>query len=287
MARDGCRRQARRAAGPWVCALLSAALLLARSSVAAAYHTEDEHVTDDTAWTLKGPKNWRLGLYKASFTVADRFAVGTYIAPWVTGNPNLFAKLRFLSLGPWQWALQAGFIRVDTQFLIRGGPDAPIFTVGTLGLMNSVEFSQHHQLSTGLIGTVVRVSGRLDDDTLRGNGSAALTNMQLMMAYEWRLSRTLALIVTGRYQLLQVLAGETRFTANPDEYTSVDVVLAASDDHVVNFRNAFSVAPALAWSWEYFNLRLGVGYGNYNVPGVNFMIKQRVLFPEFDLYWTF
>jgi len=65
------------------------------------------------------------------------------------------------------------------------------------------------------------------------------------------------------------------------------VVAAARDDSTLNFRNAFSIVPGLAWSWSSFNLRIGVGYGNYNVPGVNFMIEQRTPIPQFDLFWTF
>jgi hypothetical protein len=281
------RLRAARSKGSWLCAALVAALMLARSGVAAAYHSDDEHITDDTAWTLKGPKNWRLGLYKASVTIADRLVVGTYLWPWLARTPSAFAKLRFLSLGPTQWATEVGFFRLDTQSFDGTGADAPVFTVGSLALVDSIEINRQHQISTKLIGTAVRVTGQLADDTLRGNGSAALTNLQLLLAYEWRLSSSLAFVVTGRYQLLQVLAGETRFRATPDEYTSVDVALAASDDHVVNYSYAFSIVPALAMSWQTFNLRLGVGYGNFNIPGVNFMINRRTPIPELDLYWTF
>jgi hypothetical protein len=281
------RSRARRSKGSWLCAALFAAFVIARSGVASAYHTEDDHITDDTAWTLKGPKNWRLGLYKASVTIADRVVVGTYLWPWLARTPSAFAKLRFLSLGPWQWATEAGFFRLDTQFFDGTGADAPVFTVGTLALVNSLELNRQHQISTKLIGTAVRVTGQLADDTLRGNGSAALTNLQLLLAYEWRFSRSIALVVTGRYKLLQALTGETRFTATPDDYTRVDVALSASDNHAVNYSYAFSIVPAVAMSWESFNLRLGIGYGNFNIPGVNFMIERRTAIPELDLYWTF
>lgn len=43
----------------------------------------------------------------------------------------------------------------------------------------------------------------------------------------------------------------------------------------------------MAWSWQTFNLELGLGYGHFNIPGVNFMINRRTLIPTFDLYWTF
>lgn len=267
--------------------MTGAGMALALSREASAYHTDSEHITEDTAWTLRGSKNFRLGLYKASVTIADHVELGTYLWPWVARTASAFAKVRFLSLGPWHWALEGGFFRLDTAAFDDTGPTAPVFTVGTLDLVNTLELGKGHQISNNLIGTLVSASGDLAEDTLKGTGRAGLTNLQYLVAYEYRLSRTLALVITGRYQLLQVLAGDTRFTATPDEYTSIEVVAAASDDQVVNFRHAFSIVPALAWSWQSFNLRLGVGYGNFNVPGINFMIERRTPIPELDLYWTF
>ena len=254
---------------------------------AAAYHTDDEHITDDTAWTLKGEKDFRVGLYKASATIADRVEVGTYVWPWLLLAPNVFAKLRFLSLGPSQWAVEAGFFRVDTATIDRSVADPPVFTVGALSIVSSVEIARRHQISNKLVGTAVRARGAVDDDTLAGTGQAGLTNLQYVLAYEFRASRSLALVLTGRYQFLQVLDGTTTFTTRPDDYTSVEVVAAARDDSSLNFRNAFSILPAIAWSWSTFNLRVGVGYGNFNVPGVNFMIDRRTPIPQFDLFWTF
>lgn len=256
------------------------------STVAAAYHSDDDHITDDTAWTLKGQKDFRLGLYKASATIADRVVLGTYLWPWLARTASLFAKWRFLSLGPTQWAAEAGFFRLDTAAFDRSGPNAPVFTIATGSLVNSLELG-NHQLSNSLIGTAVQLKGQIDTDALGGTAEAGVSNLQYVLAYQYRASRTLALVVTGRYQIFQVLGGQGSFTSQPDDYTSIEVVGAASDDHIINFRNAFSVIPALAWSWENFNLRLGVGYGNFNIPGVNFMIKQRTVIPELDLYWTF
>jgi hypothetical protein len=261
-------------------------LVLGWSGAAAAYHSDDDHITDDTAWTLKGPKNYRLGLYKASATIADRVVLGTYLWPWLARTASLFGKGRFLSLGPTEWAAEAGFFRLDTAAFDRTGPNAPVFTIGTASVINSLELGDH-QLSNNLIGTVVNLKGEIDADTLGGTAQGGASNLQYVLAYQYRASRTLALVVTGRYQIFQVLGGQASFTSQPDDYTSIEVVAAASDDRIVNFRYAFSVIPALAWSWENFNLRLGLGYGNFNVPGVNFMVERRTPIPEFDLFWTF
>jgi hypothetical protein len=270
-----------------LCALALAICVLSFVGNAAAYHTDEDHITDDTAWTLKGDKDFRVGLYKASATIADRIEVGTYVWPWILRAPNLFAKLRFLSIGPWQWAVEAGFFRLDTAAIDRSAQDPPVFTAGALSLVTSIEIGRRHQLSNKLVGTAVRAHGAVNEKTLAGTGRAGLTNLQYVLAYEFRVSRSLALVLTGRYQFFQVIDGNASFTTQPDDYTSIEVVAAARDDSTLNFRNAFSIVPAIAWSWSTFNLRVGIGYGNFNVPGVNFMTEQRVPIPELDLFWTF
>ena len=266
-------------------ALLAALATPSRS--ARAYHTEQEHLTDDTAWTIAGDKAWRIGLFKAAVGIGNRVTLGSYIWPWVGRTPNAYLKWRFYAGDAWHWAAQVGFFRLDTAAFDKKASDPPVFTVASASLLQSVRLGARNQLSNGLVFTAVRATGTVDQDTLRGAGDAGLTNLQYVAAYELRLSRSTAFVLTGRYLIAQVLDANTRFTVHPDEYTTIDVVADARDDSVVNFRGAFSIVPSFAWSWQTFNLELGLGYGNFNVPGVNFMINRRTLIPTFDLYWTF
>jgi hypothetical protein len=254
---------------------------------ARAYHTEQEHLTDDTAWTLAGDKAWRIGLFKAAVGLGDRVTLGTYIWPWVARTPNAYLKWRFYAGDTFNWAVQGGLFRLDTAAFDQKAPDPPVFTVFSASLLSSLRISADNQLSNGLVFTAVRASGTVDQDTLRGAGDAGLTNIQYVGAYELRLSQRTAFVLTGRYLIAQVLDASTHFTAHPDAYTTVEVVADAQDDSIVNFRGAFSIVPSFAWSWQTFNLELGLGYGNFNIPGVNFMINRRTLIPTFDLYWTF
>jgi hypothetical protein len=276
------RRPLRGLAG---CALLCASL--GWSSAAGAYHTEREHLTDDTAWTIAGNKAWRIGLFKVAVGIGDRLTFGTYLWPWAGLTPNAYLKLRFYAGDAWHWAAQASVFHLDTVYFDRKQRDPPVFTVGSATFSQSVRLAAAHQLSNSLVFTAVRARGTVNQDTLRGVGEAGLTNIQYVGAYELRLSKRTALVVTGRYLMAQVLDGRTRFKAYPDEFTTVEVVAEANDDSIVNFRGAFSILPSIAWSWETFNLELGVGYGHYNLPGINFMINRRTFFPALDLYWTF
>jgi hypothetical protein len=86
--------------------------------------------------------------------------------------------------------------------------------------------------------------------------------------------------------MLQRVAANADVTLRPDAFTVVIVHggAAARDFEV---RDAFSIVPSLLLTLGVFNLRLGVGYGNYNIPLVNFVVPERTLIPEADLYFLF
>ena len=268
-------------------ALLVALALLGWSSPLAAYHTEQEHVTDDTAWTLAGDKMWGLGLFKAAVGLGDRLTVGTYTLPWLARTPNAYLKWRFYAGDVFNWAVQGAFARLDTASFYPEEASPPVFAVGSLSLLSSLRFSSDLQLSNSLVFTGVRARGSVDSDELAGALQGGISNLQYVGALEWRWSRSTALVITGRYLLAQVLDGRTQFTARPDEYTTVEVYADADEDGLLDFRGAFSIVPAFVWSWATFNLELGLGYGNPNLPAVNFTLPGRYLIPTLDLYWTF
>jgi hypothetical protein len=260
-------------------------------SNALARHTAEEHITADTAWTLEGGKDWHISLFKAQVTLVDRVGIGTYTWPWLLSAPSLQVKWRFLDLGAWQFAAEVGVVRFDTSnFGEDDEVDPPVFTVTTGTLSQTLEFNSTHQLSNNLVLTGVRGEGSITNDTLRGAGEGAATNLQYVGAYEYRMSRTLAIVVTGRYQLFTVVALGGNFTVEPDEFTTIELAARGSDDTALNFDYVFSIVPSLNWSWDTFNLRLGLGYGNFNVPGINFMVgdeDEKIFIPEIDLFWTF
>jgi hypothetical protein len=260
--------------------------LLGWSTPASAHHTEEEHVTDDTAWTLAGDKMWRVGLFKVAVGLGDRVTLGTYTLPWAALATNGYLKWRFYGGDVFNWAVQATYFRLDlANFSDAKKP--PRFGVGSLALLSSLRLGSALQLSNSLVFTAVRARGTIDADTLAGAGQGGLTNLQYVAALEWRWSRTTALVITGRYLMAQVIDARTSFTTQPDEYTTVEVHADADDKSLLNFRRAFSILPAFVWSWDTFNLELGLGYGNPNVPAVNFTFPGRYFIPTLDLYWTF
>jgi hypothetical protein len=165
--------------------LLGAALVasvLARPATAAAYHDETEHLVDDTAWTLQGEKNWRLGFFRLDFAPLDRLTLGTYHWLWLGRVANLNAKWRFYAGDAWQWSARASFFRLDTAHLDPKAENPPVFTLGTLELLSSVALGRSQQLSQGLVYTVVRVKGgkHVSAPSCTGDGSAIASTTKRM-----------------------------------------------------------------------------------------------------------
>ena len=95
-----------------------------------------------------------------------------------------------------------------------------------------------------------------------------------------------AFFATARYLVFQRGTANADVELHPDAYTTVAIHYSGQADGV-EFRNAGSLELGAVMSWQTFNLRLGYGYGNYNVPGVNFVTAQKYFFPDFDLFWIF
>jgi hypothetical protein len=266
------------------CRLLAfACLLLVKPSHA--FHTNSEHITDDTAFTAEGG-SFRFGLYKLEYALHDRFTAGTYIWPWLFKTSSLFGKWRFYAGERWNWALRLGFFRLNTSAFDKASENAPIFTVVPFELASSYKFDGNDQLSQSLVFTAVRLAGDIDNDSMSGAAEGGVSNLQYLAAYEHRYSKRTALVITGRYLLAQVARANADVVLHPDEFTTIEIHGSGSEADALNFRAAFSIVPAFVWSWDTFNLRLGLGYGNLNVPGVNFVLPNKSPLLDIDLYWV-
>lgn len=42
--------------------------------------------------------------------------------------------------------------------------------------------------------------------------------------------------------------------------------------------------PGVAFSWEHFNLHLGLGYGNWWLPVIELPLTSAQIIPEFNFY---
>lgn len=267
--------------------LLVLAMLVAWPASAWAYNTDETPLTDHTAFTLP-QKSFRLGLWSAEYSIFDSLTVGTYWPAWIFRVANLHAKWRFIKPDPWAFAVYADFFRLDTKNLKKLDQTAgnAVITVATFEPRASWRFAKDFDLSASVSWTEVGLKGTLNKDDFDGAGSGAVDNMQLTATVDWRLTRVTTLALHARYLVFQRVGANADATLHPDDFTTVEVHGAATSD-VLDTPNAFSVLPAVALSWKHLNLRAGVGYGNWNVPGVNFVVDHKTVIGELDAYWVF
>jgi len=249
--------------------------------------TEHVRVIDQTAYTLEGGR-FRLGLFKFQVGIFDFLTVGTYTLPWAVLAATVHAKLRLVEAGPFAVSVQAGFAYFDSRRLqwLNDEIGSAVVTVLPVEAQLSYRPVDALSLSFGAAYTEVAVDGELSVEAFNGAGRGAADNFQLTGNAELRMSSTLALVVELRWLMLQRVAANANATLYPDAFTVV-VVHGGAAARDFEVRDAFSVVPSLLLTLGVFNLRLGVGYGNYNVPLVNFVLPERTLIPEADLYFLF
>jgi hypothetical protein len=152
-----------------------------------------------------------------------------------------------------------------------------VLTVVPFDLVGSWRINDRWSVSPGLVYTAVTLKGSYDPAELEG--AAAVSNLQLVSTLEWRVSTVTAFVLHGRYLAFQNASGRVSSTLHPDKFTTVDLRAVASTD-ALDFPFAFSLVPSAVFSWDVFNLRLGLGYGNLSVPGVNLVLPNKTLIPD-------
>ncbi len=268
-------------------ATLCASVILLSPKRADAYHDEKQRITDRTAYTMPQP-SFRIGIFRTDFGIFDPLTVRTYFLPWLVRMPNVMLKWRFYGKDPWAFAIDTGFYALNTKHLEQLDEDAAAARIIALPieLISTYRFSERHNLSGSALYTAVNVEGTVRGDDFDGAGKGALENAQLIATYQFTLDRVAALQLTGRMVVFQRFEATADVTYEPDEYTTVEVFGGTSgetDDLV----GKGSIQADIVFSWKRTNLRLGLGYGHYTIPGINFVLPRSSVYPSFDLHWIF
>jgi len=268
--------------------LVVAALALTLApSTALAFHTPEHPITEDTAHTRqKG--HARLGLLKLQVGVLDSLTVGTVWIPWVLKVANLHVKWRFYRGDKLTLALQVSSLSFHTRDLkaLEDEPGEARVSVFTTEPLASYRFDQRWTLSAGLPFTAVRLDGQIEEGAFHGAGAGAVNNFQLTSTLEYRATRVTAFVLHARYLVVQSARLTASATLRPDEYTTIEAHGSGSTD-ALDFPRAWSVVSSVVFSWERLNVRLGVGYGNWSLPLVNFVLPTKTLIPDAGLAWYF
>lgn len=270
-----------------ISALTALACTFLLSKEAVAYHDGKLRLRNNTAHTLPDGEI-HLGLWKVQWGAWDNLTVGSYTTPWlalavpdVDSAPNAHLKWRMWSNDTWAVGAEVGFTRIDFASTADNATGGTLLVV-PFELAVSYQFNDDWSFSTSILTTETSLEGSLGDAF---GGTAAVSNTQWTATAEWRLTKVTAL--TCRLQVLadQRVGGDASTTADIDDFTTAEIHGSGSSD-VLNYE-ASSITPGVRFSWETFNLRLGLSIGNFNVPIVNFVAESQSPVPDFAAYWVF
>lgn len=273
----------RSSAGCVAASLACAVLGLARP--AHAWHTSDERPTDHTAYTLPQGKV-RVGLLDVDWGVIDQLMLSTYHPYLTVAFGNAGAKWRIYQGDVFAMSLRAHAFYLNAAVFQLFEDESASFDIAAVPVESTISLRLHEKFTWSFAHalTTVKVTGSFNEDDFRG--AAAVTNLQVHTNLEYRVNELVALSVRGRYLVFQTAKAAANVTLRPDDFTTVEAAAAGGTD-ALDFPNVFSVLPAIHFSWRMFNLRTGVGYGSFNIPGINFMLPARTFLPELDMFWVF
>jgi len=256
---------------------------------ARAYHTYEERLLDNTAYSLHR-RRARLGLMKLSYGVIDQLQVTTYTMPYVLGTlfediaPNLELKSTVYDQRRLALSGSLGFVtgrieQIDST-KIR-------YLTFPISLAASVRINSRVNTHLGGQYTATKIVGGSEPSDTDIEGAAVVDLLQLWGMVEWRLSKVTAFTFTVRwvpYVSDTVVRGNLVVDpGNPTIGIGLEIEL-------LDLTHAYSLVPGFVFSWERANIRLGAGYGSFPIDGVGLVVPGSVLnyvSPEFDIFVRF
>lgn len=271
------------------CLCLAVALtVLGIGNSALAYHSVRKQPVSGTAFLLNQGE-WQVGLFRVDYGAMEQLQIGTYTMPWLVVFPNIQFKMLAFQNERWAVSLRPGLFYEDFELprKIYGiGPestDIKLWIIPLEGYVSAV-IKERFTLTLAAVYTAIAGKGSYNPDDYRGTAAAA--NAQIGLGFQWRVNHVTALTFQARYVAFQSATGVGNVTMDVDDATSADV-RARGSANAADASNGYSFAASALFSWQTFNLRVGAGYGNYNIPGMNLVIPKRYPFPVFDLFWRF
>jgi hypothetical protein len=266
---------------------MRAALVIALLACATLAHA-DERITDDTAYTTPEGKT-RFGLWKLQYGIpyVPGLEIGTYSLPYLTWavdvrSVNAHTKYRIIDRD--RWTLSAGFGITYVDFANLDVP-VDIFIV-PVQVLAAVRGNDRLTFGAGVMYTHMFGEGQYNEDEESSfRGAVAVSNVQSWLSLTTHLSRGWSVYLETRSVASTEAnaAGDATYMIN--DRTRVDV--AATGSASIEEMRGGSVLAAFQYSRERFRIRFGAGYGNFNIPMLNFIVPVATPFPELDVYWVF
>lgn len=277
--------------------LAIAAIIAAAAAPARADHTESERITDASAYSLR-PGEVRLGPFRSAVGLpAPRgFAgleIGSYPLPWLAW----IARTRDVDVQLYNAQVKATFLDRGRLALGFGGSVVygSVDDDGAGGSLLILPVESHlayrldrrFTLAGSLQYSLIAIGGGADsmDSDASVDALVEADTAHLVGSVEFRASRTWAFIGEARLSALGRVRGEVETRSEIDEFTEVEAMVEAS---AMPFdRLGYSGRLTAHYSRRYFNLRLGLGYGNVVLPVVNLASPVRTWLPSADVYLRF
>lgn len=260
-------------------------LVLLATTPALARHTPETPVTDYSAYVLEN-NEWRLGPFRVEYGLLDSLQLSTFPFLWAFKISNGVIKYQPYDTGTHAISAELGFFQLDLADYLdesdqESGTEYPVLRAIPFTVMGSRR-QDDFTFNLGLAFTLVTVDGEVSDSDLEAVGGAS--TVMLKPAIEWRLGPVLALVLEGRVKVYERYSANVVTTYELDEDSRIDVY-GTGGLELEGFKG--NVSLSAMWSWDVFNLRLGMGRGHFSVPVVNIFIPAVVWFPEIDMYWRF
>jgi hypothetical protein len=267
---------------------VKAALAFALAMLAARPAAADDRITDDTPYKIPSG-SVRAGLWKLQYGVngVRGLEIGTYTLPYATyafgvRSANGHVKYQFFDKEHWTLAATLGVAYVDLTGL---DIDARIAIV-PFQLLAARRIGKRLTLGLGTMYSQISGEGSYnEDEATEFRGAVAVDNVQSWVSLMIHLSRGWTIYLETRAVSSIEGAGQGDATFTINDRTTVDVSLTGKAS-IEEMRGGSSLIAA-QYSRKQFRMRFGIGYGNYNIPVINFIVPVATPFPEFDVYWVF
>jgi hypothetical protein len=269
--------------------LLTAAFLTGASFVATPAHADHDDVdgraTYQTARTLSQGE-LEIGLMTTDVGLFDAWNVGLDHLYFALPIFNLHTKVRIYRDEDFAISVSGSvyYFNVDLFWWANSPTTRGWLVAWPIDATVSIPLADRFSLHTFAVLTMT--SGKLEQSGDDYGGTAAANNFQIGLTPEWRITSHVALNLRLRFAPWVDVSGAASGTIQLDPATTVDVGAEAELD-TSEAELAFSALLAIHLVWDWFNLRLGAGWGNFNLPGLNFLFVQRGPIFEFGVFARF
>ncbi|RLB45196.1 MAG: hypothetical protein DRJ42_30470 [Deltaproteobacteria bacterium] len=264
---------------------LIAAAIFAAAGTASAYHDEEHRPTYQTGYTLNQGE-WQIGLLSTDVGVHDRLTLGIDHLYYALPIFNAHARINLFRDGDWGLTISGSIYYFNVDLFWWASPEATRgwLVAWPLELRGSIPLTERFTLHP--FAALSMSSGKVEQTDDAYGGAAAANNFQIGLTTEWRITRVFALNLRFRFAPWVDVSGAGGGTIQFDPATSVEVAASGElDTSEAEFAFSFVLAAHFSWSW--FNLRIGGGWGNMNLPGLNFLFVQRSPIVELGVFARF